>query len=217
MNKRRIAERYMPSRYHYWYTLSKLVVDPLYEDVGGLLHGNRPPILDVGCGIGLLLHALRANDIPSHYTGVDIDAGKIALARRTVRPDERSDVQFEVRDLTRDFPAHRGSVVLLDVLQYVEPALQHDLLVNSARCLSSDGILIIRSGLDDGSVRASWTRMNDRLGLAVRWMGTSFKAQPKPAVLRRWLQEEGLECEFREPRARAAFSNWLIIARRQLS
>jgi len=66
-------------------------------------------------------------------------------------------------------------------------------------------------------LRASWTRMNDRFGLAVRWMGTSFKAQPKPAALRMWLQREGLECEFREPRARAAFGNWLIIARRQLS
>jgi hypothetical protein len=32
-----------------------------------------------------------------------------------------------------------------------------------------------------------------------------------------WLQGEGLECEFRQPRARAAFSNWLIIARRHLS
>jgi SAM-dependent methyltransferase len=214
LNKRGIAERYLPSRYHYWYSLSKLAMDPLYEDVGTLLGGNHPPILDVGCGIGLMLHALRGSGIRSKYWGVDIDAEKIAIARRALLQDETTDVQFEVCDLRREFPAHQGSVVLLDVLQYVEPASQHDLLVNASRCLSPEGIFIIRSGLDDGSLRASWTRINDRFGHAVRWMGTSFKAQPKPTQLRAWLEQEGLEAEFLEPAARTPFNNWLIIARR---
>ena len=215
LNRRGIAERYMPSRYHYWYSFSKLAMDPLYEDVGTLLAGNRPTILDVGCGIGLMLHALRGSGIRSAYHGVDIDAEKIAIAQRTVQQNESSAAQFEVRDLTCDFPSHQGSVVLLDVLQYVEPAAQRALLVSSARGLSNDGVLIVRCGLDDGSLRASWTRINDRFGHAVRWMGTSFKAQPKPTELRAWLEQEGLHAEFRPPPPRAPFNNWLVIARRQ--
>jgi SAM-dependent methyltransferase len=213
VNKRGIAQRYLPSRYHYWYSLSKLALDPLYEEVGTLLDGNRPPILDVGCGIGLTLHALRSRGIHSQYRGVDIDAAKIAIAQGTIQQDATADAQFEVRDLTRDFPAHQGSVVLLDVLQYVEPAAQRALLVNAARCLAPDGVFIIRSGLDDGSLRASWTRINDRFGHAVRWMGTSFKAQPKPTQLRAWLEQAGLAAEFRAPAGRTPFNNWLIIAR----
>jgi SAM-dependent methyltransferase len=214
LNKRGIAQRYLPSRYHYWYSLSKLATDPLYEEVGTLLDGYRPPILDVGCGIGLMLHALRGRGIHSQYHGVDIDAAKIAIAQRAVRQDATADARFEVCDLTHDFPAHQGSVVLLDVLQYVEPAAQRALLVNSARCLAPDGVFIVRSGLDDGSLRASWTRINDRFGHAVRWMGTSFKAQPKPTELRAWLEQEGLAAEFRAPPGRTPFNNWLIIARR---
>jgi len=214
LDKRRIAERYKPSQYHYWYSLSKLSLDPLYEDVGTLLQGHRPPILDVGCGIGLMLHALRGSGIHSRYQGVDIDAEKIAIARSTVQPSDMAEVHFEVRDLRHDFPRHLGSVVLLDVLQYVEPAAQQDLIVKSACCLSADGVLVIRGGLDDGSLRAALTRTTDRIGHAIRWMGTSFKAQPKPAQLQSWLQQQGLQAEFRKPPSRAPFNNWLIIARR---
>jgi 2-polyprenyl-3-methyl-5-hydroxy-6-metoxy-1,4-benzoquinol methylase len=213
LDRRRIAERYHPSQYHYWYSFSKLMLDPLYDDVRALLSGNRPPLLDVGCGIGLMLHCLRASGIGSPYLGVDIDAAKVEIARKTLRAGETAHVQFDVRDLTRDFPEHRGSVVLLDVLQYLEPTAQTALLRNAARCISPDGKLIIRGGLDDGSWRAAFTRLNDRFGHAVRWMRSSFKAQPKPAELRGLLQQQGLDVEFRQPAAHLPFNNWLIIAR----
>lgn len=212
LDRRGIAARYQPSQYHYWYSLSKLMMDPLYDDVRALLQGNRPPVLDVGCGIGLMLHCLRASGIGSPYLGVDIDAAKIAIARNTLRPDEAADVHFDVRDLAHEFPDHCGSVVLLDVLQYLEPVAQTALLNHSARSISADGKLIIRGGLDDGSWRAGFTRLNDRFGHAVRWMRSSFKAQPKPAELQELLQQQGLAVEFRRPAAHLPFNNWLIIA-----
>lgn len=203
----------MPSQWHYWYSLSKLSLDPLYDDVGALLEDNQPPVLDVGCGIGLMLHCLRANGIRSAYVGIDIDVDKIAIARNTVAVDEHANAQFQVCDLASDFPRHLGSVVLLDVLQYLEPQAQIALISKSARCLSADGKLIIRGGLDDGSFRAALTRVTDRFGHAIRWMRSSFKAQPKPDELRNQLQELGLEVEFRRPAGHLPFNNWLIIGR----
>ena len=208
--KRYIADRYMPSHWHYWYSLSKLSMDPLYEDVGALLASNRAPVLDVGCGIGLMLHSLRACGVRCEYLGVDYDAAKIDIARRTV--GEAAGTRFEVCDLTREFPQHRGSVVLLDVLQYLEPVAQTTLIANSARCVTPDGKLIIRGGLDDGSWRAAFTRIADRFGHAIRWMRSSFKAQPKLADLQALLQHHGLEAEFRRPQRYTPFNNWLIIA-----
>src|SRR5262245_19569248 len=85
LDKRRIAGRYLPSRYHYWYARSKLTLDPLYDDVRHLLLDDHKPLLDLGCGIGLILHCLRASGISSGYVGVDIDAAKIAIARGTLQ------------------------------------------------------------------------------------------------------------------------------------
>ena len=212
LDKRRIADRYMPSQYHYWYSLSKLTLDPLYEDVRTLLEDNGAPVLDVGCGIGLMLHCLRASGIHSAYRGIDIDAAKIAIARSTLQHAELGDVRFDVSDLNGDFPRHLGSVVLLDVLQYLEPAAQNRLILASVRCLTPDSKLIIRGGLDDGSLRAALTRLTDRLGHTMRWMRSSFKAQPQPAQLRSLLNQQGLTVEFRKPAAHLPFNNWLIVA-----
>ena len=52
--KRDIAAHYLPSRYHYWYALSKLAMDPLYAEVRWVFAQSRAVVLDVGCGIGLL-------------------------------------------------------------------------------------------------------------------------------------------------------------------
>jgi alpha-methylacyl-CoA racemase len=61
---RAIARAFLPThllgnRYDYFYTLSKLRSDPLYPGVLDALRGTTAPVLDLGCGLGLLLHALR--------------------------------------------------------------------------------------------------------------------------------------------------------------
>ena len=206
-----IAQRFLPSRHHYWYCLGKLTLDPLYEIVCTALRNERAPLLDVGCGLGLLLHCLRASGCAAPYVGVDNDGAKLDLARRAA--SGLSAARFELCDLSRAFPAHRGSVALLDVLQYLEPDEQQALLRRATQCLTPDATLIMRGGLDDGSWRASLTRLADRFGHAVRWMGPSFKAQPKPEELAAALQSHGLRADFRPAWGRTPFNNWLITAR----
>ena len=77
--KRAIAASFLPDQYRYWYSLSKLAMDPLYEAVPGAF--GDEPVLDLGCGIGLLLHCLRAGGRQLPYVGVDTDALKIEAAR----------------------------------------------------------------------------------------------------------------------------------------
>jgi SAM-dependent methyltransferase len=208
---RQIARTFLPSRYHYWYSVGKLGLDPLYDIVCTALRGDRAPLLDVGCGLGLLLHCLRASGHAASYVGVDSDGAKLELARRAAV--NLNDARFELVDLSRDFPEHRGSVALLDVLQYLEPDEQHALLRKAARCLTPESTLIMRGGLDDGSWRASLTRLADRFGHAIRWMGPSFKAQPRPEELSAALQAYGLRADFRPAWGRTPFNNWLITAR----
>jgi trans-aconitate methyltransferase len=212
--KRQIARCYLPSRPHYWYSLSKLATDPLYDIVRNVLAANRAPLLDAGCGIGILLHCLRASGHEAPYLGVDSDPNKVAAARAAATRGGVLRAEFRECDLRKEFPVHRGSVALLDVLQYLEPAAQRTVVANAARCLTADSILVIRGGLDDGSWRAALSRVSDRFGHAVRWMAASFKVQLRPQELASILSSQGLSADFQPAWGRTPFNNWLIVARR---
>jgi SAM-dependent methyltransferase len=212
--KRAIAASFLPDRHQYWYSLSKLAMDPLYEAVPGAFGEEHEPVLDLGCGIGLLLHCLRAGGHRFPYVGVDTDAVKIDAARSASERSGHSDATFQVCDLSVQFPKHRGSVALLDVLQYLPRQAQGALLSQAAQAVSKEGRLVIRTGLADGTWRSAMTRATDRFGHLVGWMKTSFKAQPSLQELREVLQRHGLQAEFKPLWGRTPFNNWLVVARR---
>lgn len=212
--KRAIAASFLPDRYRYWYSLSKLAMDPLYEAVPGTFDDEDESLLDLGCGIGLLLHCLRAGGRKVPYIGVDTDAVKIAAARTAASRGGHANADFQVCDLSVQFPQHRGSVALLDVLQYLPEQAQGTLLSQAAQCVSKQGKLVIRTGLADGTWRSAMTRATDRFGHSVGWMKTSFKAQPSAQEMRTTLQRHGLQAEFKPLWGRTPFNNWLVIARR---
>jgi SAM-dependent methyltransferase len=212
--KREIAASFLPDRYRYYYSLSKLAMDPLYEAMPAALGSEPVPLLDLGCGIGLLLHCLRAGGSRLPYVGVDTDAVKIQAARAASARGGHSDASFEVCDLSAQFPKHQGSVALLDVLQYLPQQAQEALLSQAAQCVSKEGRLVIRTGLADSTWRSALTRATDRFGHLVGWMKTSFKAQPSAQGLRQVLRHHGLQAEFNPLWGRTPFNNWLVVARR---
>ena len=208
----KIAAFYLPSRYHYWYSRSKVGSDPLYEHVLEIMAKSDAPLLDIGCGIGLLAQALRGAGATMPYRGVDIDSQKIAIARNAAKKAALERVEFEVCDLTQAFPQHHGSVALLDVVQYLDAASRDAVLESAARCVSADGILIMRAGLDDGSWRAAFTRLMDRAGHAVRWMQTPPRSQPTKSGIHELLLRHGFRCEFVPAWGRTPFNNWMVVA-----
>ena len=102
----RIAKAFQPARWygsraHYFYARAKLRSDPLYPGIVEALRAVRAPLLDLGCGIGLLAHALRADGNPVAYRGVDNDARKIVQATRGAANAGLADATFECIDLAR--------------------------------------------------------------------------------------------------------------------
>jgi SAM-dependent methyltransferase len=214
---RRIARAYLPrhwygSRWHYYYSRIKLGSDPLYPGVAGALRGSRAPLLDLGCGIGLLAHALRAEGVDIAYVGVDNDAGKIAEARRAAGGAGLRGVSFDVVDLARGFPPHRGSVAILDVLQYLDDASQQRLLEAAIAMLGPGARLVIRTGIEDGSTRMQVTRRFDLVANALGWMNAAPQRYPTEQALRQTLQRAGLEATFTSLRGNTPFNNWLVVA-----
>ncbi len=214
-----IARAFLPSRWHFHYTRSKLRSDPLYGGVIAALTDSTEPLLDLGCGVGLLAHCLRQADLALAYHGVDNDAGKIAMARKAAVQAGLRDTQFDCVDIAGDAPhsrldTHRGSVAILDVLQFLPPHAQTPLIEAAVQCLTPGSRLLIRTGLADGSSRARITRAVDAFSRTLRWMNTGPKQYPERARLETQLYAHGLMTRFYPLWGRTPFNNWLLVARR---
>ena len=213
----RIARAFLPQRWYgnrwnYHYSRIKLASDPLYPGVAAALRESHLPLLDLGCGIGLLAHALRAERLALPYRGVDNDAGKIEQAQQARRRAHLSDVEFSVVDLARAFPAHRGSVAILDVFQYLDDAAQRRLLDAAIAMLVPGARLVIRTGIEDGSSRMRITRTFDRIANVLGWMNAPPRHYPRADALRRTLDDAGLASTFTSLRGNTPFNNWLVVA-----
>lgn len=209
---RAIARHYLPSRFHYHYAKGKLGSDPLYAGVADALRGTTAPVLDLGCGMGLLAHTLALHSVRLPYVGVDSDAGKIALARKAARAAGLDDARFEVVDLAMTIPEHRGSVALLDVLQYLPADAQQRTLDAAIAMLAPGARLVIRSGLDDASARARFTWFMDRAARTIGWMNAAPKRYPNGDALRARLAAAGLEVSIEPWHGKTPFNNWRIVA-----
>jgi SAM-dependent methyltransferase len=216
---RRIAEAFLPrfplgNRYDYYYVRTKLRTDPLYPGAIDALRGSTAPLLDLGCGLGLLAHTLRGAGIALPYRGVDNDDAKIARARRVAERSALGDAEFDVVDLARGLPEHRGSVAILDVLQYLDAPVRDALLTATAAMLDGDARLVIRSAIADDSHRTRISRWTDRFAHAVGWMGARPRSYPTLDGLRGVLETAGLRVDTRALHGNTPFNNWLIVARR---
>lgn len=217
---RSIARAFLPAsklgnRWNYHYAQGKLRSDPLYPGVADALRGTTAPLLDLGCGLGLLAHTLRAEGIALPYRGVDVDAKKIAKARDAAARAGLGEVAFETVDLSREWPAHTGSVTILDVLQYLAPGAQEATLEAAIAMLAPGARLVIRTGLDDGGGRARFTHFADLVGRLSGWMYSAPRRYPRGDALRAKLEGAGLQVDFVSLRGDTPFNNWRVVARRR--
>lgn len=208
-----LPERWYGNRYDYYYVQAKLRTDPLYPGALAALRGSGAPVLDLGCGLGLFAHALRADGQALAYLGVDIDADKIARARVIATRSGLMDARFEVLDLGAGLPAHAGSVAILDVLQYLSLERQRDLLAQVCAMLVPGARLVIRTGLADDSTRGRTTRITDRLAHTFGWMQETPKQYPTREGLVSQLEAAGLAVTCAPLYGNTPFNNWLIVGR----
>lgn len=197
-------------RWDRYYARSKLRADPVYSAVVKELDGSSLPVLDIGCGIGLLAHYLRGTGQQMPITGFDYDPRKISSAKLMVK--ELRDVHFSVGDARTELPAHEGHVVILDILQFFTGPEQDLLLREAARRVGSGGKLIIRSGLRDESWRFRATVMGDWLARWTFWMKAMPVAYPTGEQFQQVLGDAGLQVNILPLWGGTPFNNHLIVA-----
>lgn len=166
---RKIAALF-PKRWDRHYVAAKLRTDPLYTALEENLRDSNLPLLDLGCGLGLLAFFLRAKGIDVPIRGLDYDPRKIDAARHASTSSNVKNLSFSHHDARSGLPLHEGNVSILDILQFFSPAEQETLLQLAASRVAPGGKLIIRSCLRDTSWRFRITVLGDLVAKATFWM-----------------------------------------------
>jgi 2-polyprenyl-3-methyl-5-hydroxy-6-metoxy-1,4-benzoquinol methylase len=173
------------------YVAAKLRTDPLYTALVGQLRDSELPLLDLGCGLGLLAFFLRAQGIEVPIHGLDYDPRKIESARRGALSSAGEQLQFSHHDARAGLPHHSGNVTILDILQFFTGEEQESLLALAASRVAPGGKLIVRSGLRDTSWRFKVTVFGDILAKATFWMKAAPTHYPAADDFRRILSPFG--------------------------
>jgi SAM-dependent methyltransferase len=194
------------------YVAMKLELDPLTRELAAF---DTPlgRVLDVGCGRGQFSLLLRELDLAQSIEGFDWDPRKVQVAEQAARGDAR----YSVGDVLDAELAERDTILLFDVLHYLEYSAQRELVERLAQSLCEGGHLSIREM--DG--HAGWA---SRIGQWFEKVATKSgynRARQAPCFqpirsLTEQLGSLGFDCSIRG-RSGSLWSgpNVLVVARRR--
>lgn len=203
-----------PKRHERFYTVAKLRSDPVYAAVTRELAGSLLPVLDIGCGIGLLALYLRESGFAPAIAGFDYDVRKITCAQALVTRGGYSGLSYMTGDARTGLPDFSGNVVILDILQFFTLEEQTALLQEAASRVAQGGKLIIRSCLRDDSLRFRITVAGDWLAKVTHWMKEGPVCYPDRALFESVLDAAGLRVRVQPLWGGTPFNNHLIVAER---
>ena len=195
------------------YVRGKLRHDRIYPAAYELLRSSQNPILDIGCGVGLLAFYLRERACRQPVLGLDIDARKIRYGTK-VAANRYDDVELRFHDIQETIPAFSGNVALFDVLHYLPHAVQSALLSHLAGCVAPGGVLIIRDCPRDARPRFWMTWLAEKFAQAVSWNLRTSLHFPSRASINDVFRELDFDCETRPLWGTSPFNNHIFIFRR---
>lgn len=204
-----VAARY-PTRFLRSYVRSKLTRDPLYEAVLSHVRDSAEPLLDVGCGVGVLELFLRARGAAMPIVALDSDAKKIAIARALAAEG----VTFDVGSALA-LPPFRGTVVILDLLHYLTRGEQQAVLRQALE--RSSGLVIVRDAVRDKTMRYRLTVAEETFARAVRWLRVPRLNFPTVEQLVAPFHAAGFEVSVAPLWGRTPLNNYLFVFSRASS
>jgi 2-polyprenyl-3-methyl-5-hydroxy-6-metoxy-1,4-benzoquinol methylase len=211
----RVAAQF-PQRWLRGYVRSKLRRDPIFPAACELFRGLDEPILDIGCGLGLLAFYLRERGCRQPILGLDVDARKIERGN-CIAAAHYGHVDLRHQDVQGPIPGFTGNIALFDVLHYLPLAQQTSLLSRLAQRVAPGGLLVIRDCPRDNSSRFWMTYAAEKFAQAVSWnLNTSLHFPSRERIAEAFNQDE-FERESRPLWGTLPFNNQLFIFRRRAS
>lgn len=195
------------------YVRGKLRHDRIYSTAYDLLRRTNDPILDVGCGVGLLAFYLRERACRQPVLGLDLDARKIRCGNR-VALAHYDDVDLRHQDVRGKIPVFSGNVALFDVLHYLPEERQTTLLSQLAGCVAPGGVLIIRDCPRESRPRFWMTWLAEKFAQTVSWNLNVSLHFPSRSGINGIFSESEFERESRPLWGTLPFNNHLFVFRR---
>ena len=197
------------------YVRGKLRNDQIFSTAYELLRSSANPILDVGCGVGLLAFYLRERACRQPVLGLDVDARKIRYGSEIAKQYE--DVELRFHDVQGPLPVFSGNIVLFDVLHYLPHAAQSALLSDLAGCVAPGGLLIIRDCPREPRPRYWMTWVAEKFAQAISWNLRTSLHFPSRESIEEIFGDRDFEREIRPLWGTSPFNNHIFIFRRRAS
>lgn len=141
-----------------WYMRIKVGLEKNYELFNNLIP-KTGKITDVGCGYGFLSYMLGYTSKDRTITGIDYDNEKIEIAQHGYLKSEH--VNFVQQDAMSYRFSNEDAIILSDVLHYLDPEHQQQLLENCVQNTNPGGMIVIRDGVKELEKRHKGTRLSE--------------------------------------------------------
>ncbi|MFZ4775721.1 MAG: class I SAM-dependent methyltransferase [Terrimicrobiaceae bacterium] len=208
----RAADRFRHARILHGYAKGKIKWDPAYAAVAGLLRDSKLPLLDIGCGVGLLSAYLREAGCSQPILGIEPDAAKIQIALAKVAGAYPL-LEFQTGSALM-LPDFSGDIVMLDVLHYMTPAEQASVLKAVAGRIAPGGRALIRTTFRDSSWRYFATLVEEAFVRGSGWIRGGRCHFPLRRAIENIFQDQGLPLTISPMWGKTPFNSYLIEIRR---
>ncbi|PPC88451.1 MAG: hypothetical protein CTY31_02185 [Hyphomicrobium sp.] len=167
-------------------------------------------VLDVGCGIGLILITMALERRITSGIGIDVNGKAIDVARAAAKKLFGVDVRFLQRQSISELGDSPFDVVtVIDVMHHVEPNAQHGFFFECANAVAPGGLLIYK----DMGRRPLWMSLFNRLHDLI--LAHDIIHYVPLSDIKSWANQHDLilieECAYR----RIAYAHELLVFRRK--
>ncbi|MEI7664309.1 MAG: 1-acyl-sn-glycerol-3-phosphate acyltransferase, partial [Bacteroidota bacterium] len=147
-----------------WYMRVKMKLENNYEIYNRLLP-RRGEILDLGCGYGFISYMLMFTSEERTITSVDYDAEKISVAAGCFSKNDR--ISFHCADISGFEITPKNGILLCDVLHYLTPEKQLELLRRCFSGLLPGGRVLIREANTELKKRHSRSKLTEFISTGI--------------------------------------------------
>jgi 2-polyprenyl-3-methyl-5-hydroxy-6-metoxy-1,4-benzoquinol methylase len=116
-------------------------------------------ILDIGCGYGFMSYMLSFTSAQRQVTGIDYDEEKIDTANNCFSKTDM--INFVHSDVTGFEFEQYDAIILADILHYLQPAEQRNVIDKCISNLNGRGMIIIRDGDADKEAQHKKTKLTE--------------------------------------------------------